>query len=413
MCEKGRVMGKGKRSSNELHIQRYFNWDDFDRVRKGIFALTQKVGYDSVTLNFKSTKVIFPNGITPLIALVNSYQRDGIEFSLIPPASVDLNKIARFEGWFHAIDPARFDPPAKSGYNNLPLIKFANDDELNDGINLAIEVALRQLSMAKNVSGAFEWSINELSGNVLHHASADGYLQVNSFKKESRLSIVIADAGVGVPASMRERFPDIPNDRIAVEQAVQKGITSKPNFGQGNGLAGCMAIAMQSDGYFSLTSGGGRMQVSAGRVSFSDFFPKLPGTVVEMQLPTNSEIDLPGALWGHVPSTYIEERYEDDGGTLHLKLKGVAPTFGNRLTGEKVRTLINNLLQGSPAASLEIDFEGVNIIASSFADEVFGKLFLGMGPMEFGQRVRFVSVNGTCKELINSAITERMQQAKG
>nr|WP_225563088.1 STAS-like domain-containing protein [Rhodanobacter sp. DHG33] len=206
------------------------------------------------------------------------------------------------------------------------------------------------------------------------------------------------------------RFPDLRNDRVALEQAIQKGVTSKPNFGQGNGLAGCVAITLASKGQFALTSGGARVTVIDGKVAVRDFFPPLVGTVVELQLPISEEIDLPTALWGHSPSSYIEEKFSGDANTLRLSLTECAPTFGNRVTGEKVRNLIANLLKSDQSADLEIDFSGVKIIASSFADEVFGKLFLILGPLEFGSRIRYKEVNGTCKQIINSAIKERVSQ---
>lgn len=394
-----------------LGISKRFGWDEFDKLRKAIFICVKKFKHKNISLNFKQTEIIYPNGITPLIALAEYYRKIGVAFSIVPPLSVELNRLASFEGWFHALDPNRFGAPSKSGYNSLPLMRYANDDELNIAVNSAIEVALRNLSMAKSVPEAFEWALNELAGNVLHHSEGDGgYIQMNMFRSAANLSIVVADAGIGVPASMRQEFKDLPNDRIAVETAVQKGITSKPNFGQGNGLAGSLALALKSDGYFALTSGGGRLVVDKGVLTVRDFYPALQGTVVELQLPTDREIDIPGALWGHSPSSYIEERFENDSGSLCLKLNDCALTFGNRLTGEKIRTMIINLLTSNPSSGLDIDFDGVKIIASSFADEVFGKLFLELGPLEYGARIRPSRVNGVCKQIIDRAILERVAQ---
>ena len=404
---------KGRRtgvSGQPIYMGKRFNWDEFDRARKAIYFEIVKSGVREVTLDFKRTEVVMPNGIAPLVALVEHYKRAGVEFRITPPFSVDLNRIASLEGWFHAIDPSHFKAPESRGFNTLPLIHYTNDDELNDAVNRAIEVSLRQLSLARNVPDAFEWSLNELAGNVLHHAQGvGGYMQVSTFKSSSLLSITVVDAGIGVPASMRESFPDIRNDRIAVEKAVQKGVTSKPHYGQGNGLAGALAIALQSGGYMSLTSGGGRLTTDGGRVTLRDFYPPIFGTVVELQLPTDREIDLPAAL-GHRPSGYVEERYEQVIGTLRVEMAKCAPTLGNRPTGEKVRNLIGNLLSSSPGSVVEVDFAGVQIIASSFADEVFGKLFVSLGPLEYGSRLRFVGVNGMVKEIVNKAILERVAQ---
>lgn len=398
-------------SSNTINVPTRLNWEEFDRLRKVIWYLIHKNDQSNIQIDFKRTEIVYPNGMVPLIVLIKHYQNMGVKFVVIPPVSVKLNNLIRFEGWFHAIDANRFDEPSIYGYNSLPLKRYSNDDELNASVNAAIEVAIRNLNLAKSVPGAFEWSLNELAGNVLHHAEIeDGYLQVNTFKGSGNLSLIVVDGGIGVPKSMRERFEDLRNDRLAIERAIQKGVTSKPNFGQGNGLAGCVAIALASGGIFALTSGGARVSVEQGRIAVRDFSPPVIGTIVELQIPTATEIDLPSALWGHSPSSYIEEKYEGEDSTIHLKLIECAPTFGNRITGEKVRTMIQNLLNSSPNGSIEIDFSEVKIIASSFADEVFGKLFLLLGPLEFGSRIRYIAVNGTCKQIMNSAIQERAAQ---
>lgn len=399
------------RSSNIINIPTRLNWEEFDRLRKIIWYLIHRDKRANIQIDFKRAEIVYPNGIVPLIVLLKHYQKIGVKFVVIPPVSEKLNNLIRFEGWFHAIDPDRYSEPSIYGYNSLPLKNYANDNELNESVNAAIEVAIRNLNLAKNVPAAFEWSLNELAGNVLHHAEVDeGYLQVNTFKGSGNLTLIVVDGGIGVPKSMHARFTDLRNDRVAIERAIQKGVTSKPDFGQGNGLAGCVAIALASGGVFALTSGGARVSVEKGRVAVRDFSPPVIGTIVELQIPTATAIDLPSALGGHSPSSYIEEKYEGEGRTTHLKLTECAPTFGNRITGEKVRTMIQNLLNSSPNGSIEIDFSGVNVIASSFADEVFGKLFLLMGPLEFGSRIRYISVNGTCKQIMNSAIQERAAQ---
>jgi len=49
--------------------------------------------------------------------------------------------------------------------------------------------------------------------------------------------MVICDSGLGIPKTIAEKFT-VQNDIAAIELAIRKRITSKPDFGQGNGLAG-------------------------------------------------------------------------------------------------------------------------------------------------------------------------------
>jgi hypothetical protein len=58
---------------------------------------------------------------------------------------------------------------------------------------------------------------------------------------------------------------------------------------------------------------------------------------------------------------------------------------------------------------VSIDFEGVPLLSSSFADEAFGKLFFSIGPMKFMQRIKLVNLTGVAEGLINKAIAQRMK----
>jgi len=59
-----------------------------------------------------------------------------------------------------------------------------------------------------------------------------------------------------------------------------------------------------------------------------------------------------------------------------------------------------------------IDFSGVSVISSSFADEVFGMLFVELGPMTFMRKIVFQNVSPTVNGLIDRAITLRAQQGQ-
>jgi len=43
-----------------------------------------------------------------------------------------------------------------------------------------------------------------------------------------------------------------------------------------------------------------------------------------------------------------------------------------------------------------IDFEGIHLISSSFADEVFGKLFFDLGPLDFSNKLELRNLDGIC-----------------
>jgi hypothetical protein len=285
---------------------------------------------------------------------------------------------------------------------------------LNDIVNRAIEVCFQQLVFAEGVPQAFEWALSEIAGNILVHSEDEfGWLQVITYPEKQKLALIVCDSGVGIPKTMKTAFPDIRSDQEALEMAIRKGVTSKPNYGQGNGLAGSLAIAQGSNGVFAITSGQGRIRLLDGKLEHTAHFPHYKGTCVEMQFLTQQEINLPRALWGHKPVDYMELKFEDDKGELVFKLRDYASSFGNRITGERIRNLVRNLLKQNPGKSIRISMSDIVVISSSFADELFGKLANELGVIDFGRFIKFDEINPTCQGIIDIAIAQRIAQTVG
>ena len=85
--------------------------------------------------------------------------------------------------------------------------------------------------------------------------------------------------------------------------------------------------------------------------------------------------------------------------------------FVSRQGGVKIRSVIRNLLNLNHPVIL--DFNGVGVILSSFADEVFGRLFVEMGPRAFMTRIDMRNVDPTVEGLIDRAIVQRTRLGNG
>jgi hypothetical protein len=116
----------------------------------------------------------------------------------------------------------------------------------------------------------------------------------------------------------------------------------------------------------------------------------------------------------HTPVDYIETRYEQYGSNvIQFRIADEAQSFGSRVGGTPVATKLNNLIRMCPGQPIEVDFETVPLISSSFADEVFGKLFVTLGALQFMQRIRFKNVVPTVQALIDKAIAQRLSTGLG
>lgn len=84
--------------------------------------------------------------------------------------------------------------------------------------------------------------------------------------------------------------------------------------------------------------------------------------------------------------------------------------WGSMLTerdlGEIIRAAIEKEIAQSGKAVL--DLSGVDMINSSFADEVFGKIIFKLGFESAKEKLFIINIKGTLKVIINNAISTRM-----
>lgn len=80
---------------------------------------------------------------------------------------------------------------------------------------------------------------------------------------------------------------------------------------------------------------------------------------------------------------------------------------GSRLAGTPVRKKLKNLSDMLEGQRIVIDFDAIPLVSSSFADEVFAKLFVELGAMRFMRSFEFKNVSGTVQALIDKAIEQR------
>jgi hypothetical protein len=266
---------------------------------------------------------------------------------------------------------------------------------------------------------AFEWSVNEITDNVLMHSgsSIGGLVQVSTFQKNrSSVQFVVADAGIGIPTTLRTGHSDINSDTDALDRAIREGVTRDRNVGQGNGLFGTYRVCSKSNGHFQIDSGHARLEYnSRSGLSIRNQHIPYAGTLVVATIDFSDPSLLEDALsFGgsvHQPSDYVETHYEgDEGESIRFVLTEECPAFGSRVSGRPLRQKLHNVICMSGAAQIIVDFDGVPVVSSSFADEAFGKLFLQLGPIQFMQRLKLINMADTVEGLINKAIAQRMQQ---
>lgn len=402
-------------ANNEIAINwDRFDWQAFQKLQSILFNLVEKQGHRDIRLDFSNLKLAFPNGFVPLIVLAERYrQLSAVNFEVMLPRD-DLCRRYIVDSNYAACLCPDTGHPVTDKPNALH--RFSDDTSLNELIDSQIHQVLERATYAQGVLQSFEWMLNEVAGNVLVHAGVDhGWMQVVVHPNTQHMAIVVADGGVGIPTAIREAFPSQVMDEDAIAYALKEGITSRPDFGQGKGLTGTLQIVkINQGGRLSIHSQKGRVEWKNDRLDIKGDFPPFPGTFVDIQLNTAVPIEIERALWGDVPAyPFNDALYGKDTvvGVMRMKLADEAVGFGNRLTGLRIRNKIENLLTAAPNDVLELDFTGVDLMASSFADEVFGKLALMLGFVGFGSRIRFVNINRFCRGILDDVVQSRIIQS--
>lgn len=407
------------RTDNRIQFGKNFYITDLPGSLACLHAIN-KLGYQDVILDFSTCVGALPAPVLALCARVLKMQLDKFDFSLVLPFDQKLARLFQNANWAHLLDPEKYAASTFKGMTIFPATQFFDTEGQQRAVNSIVDGIL---SVTRNIAreglAAFEWSINEITDNVLVHSQScvGGIVQMSMFtRRTKRIDYVVVDAGIGIPKSLRQARPELRSDPEALNEAIKEGVTRDKSLGQGNGLYGSYRVCSQGEGIFHLQSAHAKLVSTRGK-GLQITTEKVPfeGTLIDAQVNFSDPRLLGEALnFGgkvHVPSDFIESRYEDiEAEEVRFVLTKEVASFGSRLGGTPIRRKLQNLAGVFPAQRIIIDFADVSLISSSFADEVFGKLFLEMGPIEFLQHFEFQNLPDLVRQLIDRAISQRLAE---
>jgi len=108
------------------------------------------------------------------------------------------------------------------------------------------------------------------------------------------------------------------------------------------------------------------------------------------------------------PYSIVDVKYEkQDENTLYIKVAEQIEGAGTRAAGRELRTKVMNLLFAKPNYLIYLEWQDVNIIASSFADEFLGEMFVRLGKEKFEALIKISNIIDVVEHIIGKAITER------
>lgn len=399
---------------NKIEIIGRFGMMDFHRVLAALHNMTTKRGYQDIVLDFGACTAAFSGPMISLCTAIGALRYDGVDVDLRLPNKRELANLFKNASWAYLIDPGAFQESTYKSNIHLPAIQFSSPREQQNAVNRMVDRILGSLpDLRRGDLAAIEWSLNEITDNVLTHSQSrvGGVVQLSHMRTRRRVEFAVSDAGLGIPHTLRAGHPGIRSDPEALDRAIREGVTRDRSLGQGNGLFGTFQITRISEGYFHVHSGYARLDFDDGVHIRTESIP-CKGTLVVACIDLSKRAALQEALrFGgelHRPVDYVETHYESrSADELIFSLHEEAASLGSRFAGEPVRTKLENIAKMSPGARIIIDFSQVPICSSSFADEVFGKLFVALGAIEFMRRFELRGLSSTVRSLVDRAIMQR------
>lgn len=401
--------------ANILHFENKVSGDVLP-VLAALYNIIQKQGYQDIVLDFSRATFLSSAHMLPLVTMCRSYRQQRVSFELILPEDRKTAALISNTNWAHLIDPEKFDSKDENNIRHLSATQFRTASEHHKSVDRSIGLLLQYAEgIDRNRLKALEWSLNEITDNVLNHADSPvgGIMQVVNYRNQRCVELMVCDAGQTIPKSLRQSKLGISDDATAMRRAIEEGVTRNTHTNQGNGLFGTFKCCDVSGGEFEIISGSVVLRHRPGTLSVTKSNIPFTGTFVRALIRYDYEELLERALVfrgkSHDPAfDYVERFYEGDGEAIKFIVLNELESFGSRESGRLARTKIENLMNLGKS-SIEFDFEGVHLISSSFADEVFGRIYVELGPIRFSQLCRFRNVDSTVQGLIDRAIAQRMR----
>ena len=193
-------------------------------------------GYQDVILDFSICDSAFPNGMLPLLSSADLLRREHVDLSVILPEKDELRRLFLNTNWAYLLEPESYRESDTVHDRHMAAHRFTDSHEQQQLVNVFMDVVMRNMTLERDVIAGLEWSINEITDNVLNHAECEdgGVVQVSTFRDARKVAFGVADSGRGILSSLGEGYPYLRTDAQAIGEAVKIGVTRNPGMDSQN-----------------------------------------------------------------------------------------------------------------------------------------------------------------------------------
>lgn len=370
----------------------------------------KRKGYRHFRMTFSDT-LTFSNVLAPIAGILDHYRELGmrIECCFNPNSYISHTRVENamivhdYFGCYELTNPLD------------KVWQFSSTDEIYELVSAVILYVRKTDAIQPGVAQSIEWCLNEAMDNILQHSeSTRGYFMGQMLNTSKIFSFCIFDSGRGIFNSLRNSIHHPNNPFDAITLAMQERVTRDSKVGQGNGLWGLSEIIRNSNGYMSISSQGATYTYAHGtirEIHNGDFnLGRNNGTtLINCQLNYDKDIDITKALHGYTPQDLWLENLEENDDEYLYSIATMSSGTGTRKAAEFMRNIIlNTMKEGKKKAIL--DFAGVNVVSSSYADELIGKILAEVGFMNFLKLFRIDNASKFVSSIVDRSVQQRMAQ---
>ena len=393
------------------------NLGTINKFVREINELVDFRGYDKIFIDFeRDLSYVFVDRLAQFSGIINHFKnRRNIEFVF----SEGYNEQTYIQKSF--FQEPRLISENASWVNSKPLQTvwaFEDSQDVHSYIDSVVNEVSSVTELSKGFLQSLEWSFFEVIDNVIQHSDAGYGLIMSDIVRNSRIDIAVFDDGKGIYNSLKHTPHRGRNATEAIYSSMQESVT-RSRVHQGNGLWGLTELIKQNGGRLSIASHNAAVVIQDNKppenhtISTIDL-KKHACTRVMYDVQLDNILDIRQTMRSgksvknYEPVNLRLEKFEDNSSDVNVfKVLELASGFGTRKCGALVRNKVVNLINDSNKP-VNIDFDGVNMISSSFADEFIAKIAAKYGIIHFAKMITLINLDDTISDLIDIAINKRL-----
>lgn len=360
---------------------------------------------------------LYPNIAAPIAGIIQYYQEyEGCTF--LQSKTVRQGTYA----WQIGLLKPYFESSTVKRSQFLNKVWYFDDANSYDVVTGIVESLRQAAPMGKGMIKGLELCLNEIADNVLLHSrlrdakvAPCGFIMAQVHKNQGRVAIAVYDNGIGIPESLRSAGILFDESKDALALATKRGVTD--GNGVGNGLWILDSMVKDNQGSFEITSGGARYtlrhlqrgEAQYPAASFSDAKMLIGGsTLVDFRIDCTKDILLGNILPQGESVDYWKENHEnpcnEEDCLLDVMTESVG--LGTRYDASRFANIALNAAREFRGHVI-LDFDNVDIISMSFADELLSALIKECGMVDFMRIFKISNLNDECRLVMNAVISGR------